>query len=104
MSEERVDSEALREAILGELKNRLTDPIAVKELPGTGLIQLAKELFKQKNEALTVVSEEPDPDVLDLVQSPGLPKERKHELLVAERLKAISRVTAIERALEDLND
>lgn len=44
---ETVDMAALRDKVFGELNRRLADPQAVKDIPGTGLIQLAKELAKQ---------------------------------------------------------
>jgi len=47
--------------------------------------------------------DEPDPDVLDLIQDPGLPFERRLELLNAERERALFRLAAIDAALETLD-
>ena len=102
--EESVDFGELVELSGKELARRFKeDP---NSLPGTFVIKL----WLDGNKAMKAgdVNEAPDeappPDVLELVQSPGLPTERKHDLLVAERLKAIQRVTDIEKALEELND
>src|SRR5512146_940505 len=103
MSEE-ADFEELVDLAGKELERRFKeDP---SDLPGTFVIKL----FLDGNKAIRAgdVPEdevpEPDPDVLDLVRSDGLPVERKYELLIEERTKAIHRVTAIEKALEELND
>jgi hypothetical protein len=71
---------SLREAVGGELHRRLADPELVKELPGTGLIQIAKELLKLAEEA----APEPDPLLADLLNQPGFPDEKKVELAVHE--------------------
>ncbi len=104
MSEDDVDFGELVKLSGQELRRRFEEDPA--SLPGTFVIKLWLDGNKAILHGDSPSEEEagPEPDVLELVQSPGLPVERKHELLVAERLKAINRVTAIERALEDLND
>lgn len=104
MSEEDVDFGELVDLAGQELKRRFEEDPA--SLPGTFVIKLWLDGNKAilhgdapEEEDLT-----PEPDVLDLVQQDGLPVERKQQLLIAERLKAINRVTDIERALENLNE
>ena len=102
MSEE-VDFEELVSLSGKELMRRFQeDP---DSLPGTFVIKLWLDGNKaiRAGDTPEETDNTPPPDVLELVQSPGLPTERKYELLVAERLKAIGRVTEIEKALEDLN-
>ena len=47
----KFDLAALKESVLGELYRRMGDKDLVKDIPGTGLIQLAKEMLKQPEEA-----------------------------------------------------
>ena len=49
--EKPFDLAALKESVLGELYRRMGDKDLVKDIPGTGLIQLAKEMLKQPEEA-----------------------------------------------------
>jgi hypothetical protein len=49
--EKPFDLTAFKEAVLGELNRRMGDKDLVKDIPGTGLIQLAKELLKLADEA-----------------------------------------------------
>ena len=103
MSEE-VDFEELVALSGKELMRRFeTDP---DSLPGTFVIKLWLDGNKaiRAGDAPEEADNTPAPDVLELVSQEGLPTERKYDLLVAERLKAIERVTQIEKALEDLNE
>ena len=48
--EKPFDLSSLKESVLGELYRRMGDKDLVKDIPGTGLIQLAKEMLKQPEE------------------------------------------------------
>jgi hypothetical protein len=92
----------LRHSVLHELRRRLGDPELVKELPGTGLLQLARELLKEKfaePEALP-----PHPSVREIVEAVTLPAARKQELLMAERTWLIEEVDRVDAALLKLED
>jgi hypothetical protein len=104
MSEEQADFEELVDLAGKELERRFRqDP---DSLPGTFVIKL----FLDGNKAMRAgdVPEDgpvaPDPDVLDLVQSDGLPWERKRELLETEREKCVQRLHDIDTFLGELND
>ena len=85
-----------------ELTRRLDrDPDSI---PGTFLIKL----WLDGNKALRAgdaPSEDspPDPDVLELISNPGLPAERKIELLNAEREKVVERLAEINLALKEFD-
>lgn len=103
MSDE-VDFEELVALSGRELERRFKeDP---NSLPGTFVIKL----WLDGNKAIRAgdtpddAPVEPDPDVLDLVQNPGLPSERKQELLLSERTKIVERLSALDKALEELDD
>lgn len=118
---DRIDGDALSEA-LDALTDDPTDPsfnaigrLATSELlrrlrtdasalPGTDLMKLVTAYFKAKaaGEAEDTPVE-PDPDVLELVSSPGLPVERKRELLLSERTKTVERLSALDQAIEELD-
>ena len=75
--------DAIGRNILVELNRRLGDPELAKDLPGTALIGLAKEYLKaQKPQTDTGPSVVPD--VLDLIDHPGLPADRKRALVEQE--------------------
>lgn len=98
--EELADFEELVQLAGKELERRFReDP---DSLPGTFVIKL----FLDGNKAMRAgdvpdaAPDEPDPDVLDLIQNDGLPNERKLELLNAERERTLFRLAAIDAALE----
>jgi hypothetical protein len=70
-----------KNAILGELNRRLGDPDLVKDSPGTGLIQLAKELLKQPPEPEQAEGEDTR-SIIDTLDA--LPKEHARKLLQRE--------------------
>jgi hypothetical protein len=85
-----------------ELKRRFKkDP---DSLPGTFVIKLWLDGNKaiRAGDAPKQGDDLPPPDLLELVQSEGLPYERKHDLLIAEIVKAEQRVIDIKAALENL--
>ena len=85
-----------------ELLRRLRED--AYSLPGTDLMKLVTAYFKAKaaGEA-DDTPPEPDPDVLTLVSSPGLPGSRKRELLLSERAKIVERLSALDTAREELD-
>lgn len=93
----------LRRLILGELQRRLEDPEACKDIPGTGLIQLAKELAKHA-ESQPEIDPSDGVDVLDLIQTEGLLPDRKLALLKAERAVTADRLERIDTALEEIQN
>ena len=86
-----------------ELTRRLDkDPDSI---PGTFLIKL----WLDGNKALRAGDAPtddapPDPDVLELIQQEGLPRERKLELLIQEEARVRGRLIALEAAMEELGD
>lgn len=86
--------------VLGELNRRMGDKDLVKDIPGTGLIQLAKELLKQPEEEKTV--EHDGRSILDSLDA--VPRE--HALMVLdreiERLKG--ELARFEAKREELSD
>lgn len=101
-AEEVVTIEALSANVYAELNRRLGDPKSAAELPGTGLIQIAKELAKAMKPA------EPDaaavvPDVLDLIDHAGLPASRKRQLVETEMAVCEERLAQCRAILEGLD-
>lgn len=76
-----VDMGALRDKVFGELNRRLADPEAVKDIPGTGLIQLAKELAKQTQDD-TPKDDGESVSILDRIDA--LPREHAIALIKGE--------------------
>ncbi len=99
---EALDLQALVPLAAKELKRRFeNDP---ESLPGTFVIKLFLDGHRQlvrQDEGVDVEAEQ-EPDVLDLVQSPGLPLERKLELLESEGQKCRDRLADINAAIETL--
>lgn len=91
---------ALRESVLGELMRRFEDPELVKDIPGTGLIQLAKELIKSK------ANEPPAPEDVKphslLDQITALPAEHAAKLIQAEIGRLETELDAHRQALLEL--
>jgi hypothetical protein len=79
--DEGFDLGNFKNAILGELNRRLGDPDLVKDIPGTGLIQLAKELLKQPAEQAPDEGEDTR-SILDTLDA--LPPEHARKLLQRE--------------------
>lgn len=98
---EGVDIRLLRDKVFGELNRRLADPDAVKDIPGTGLIQLAKELAKQ-----TPPEPEKDTDsgvsILDRIDA--LPVEHAVALIKGELARIDSLRDSYFQALERLQE
>ena len=102
--DEDIDFGELVELAGKELERRFkSDP---DSLPGTFVIKLWLDGNKalRAGDAPEAQDDSPPPDVLDLVQSPGLPSERKQALLLSERTKIVDRLASIDKALEEIDD
>jgi RNA-binding protein YhbY len=99
-TDDPVSVAGLRHSVLTELNRRLGDTELVKGLPGTALLQLAKELLKDKTEESEALP--PHPSVLEIVQSVNLPSERKRELLLQERQWLGEEATRVDAVLVEL--
>jgi hypothetical protein len=87
-------------AILGELNRRLGDPDLVKDIPGTGLIQLAKELLKQPEKP--VETGEDTRSILDTLDA--LPPAHARKLLQREIDRATGELARYTARMEELVD
>lgn len=101
MTDETFNLGELADDVVEELGRRLRDPKLRKELPGTGLIQLAKQLLQLRSEAGPVQSNI-DVSVLEMVQNSSLPDERKKEILLIERERLEEQLELVNIELEDL--
>jgi hypothetical protein len=88
-----------KNAILGELNRRLGDPDLVKDIPGTGLIQLAKELLKQPAEPEQTEGEDTR-SIIDTLDA--LPKEHARKLLQREIDRMRGELARYTEKLEEL--
>ena len=75
-----LEMSSLKDNILSELNRRFADPELVKDIPGTGLIQLAKEVLKQPDEKQDAAVVE-GLDILDALDA--VPEE--HAIRVLDR-------------------
>lgn len=86
---------------LGELQRRLGDEEQAKELPGTGLIQIAKELLKL-GERQQPAAEPEERSVVDQVDA--LPAAHALRVLQAERERLTAELARLDLKLEELRD
>lgn len=96
-----VDMAALRDKVFGELNRRLADPDAVKDIPGTGLIQLAKELAKQTQDD-TPKDDGESVSILDRIDA--LPREHAVVLIKGEIARIDSLRDQYFQALERIQE
>lgn len=101
MTDETFNLGELADDVVEELGRRLKDPTLRKELPGTGLIQLAKQLLQLRAEAGPVQGNV-DVSVLEMVQNSSLPDERKKEILLIERERLEEQLELVNIELEEL--
>lgn len=102
--------ENMGEAVLDELDRRLSNPEEARDLPGTLLMNLAKDYLKYKQEKLALERaklEEKKLDPLSMIDQPGLGKDRRIAIL-AEFLADVEDVwrrasTRMEELLSDGN-
>lgn len=90
------------DALLDELWRRLKDPIAVMDLPAAQLMRLSQEYMKLRQ------GRDPAPErevfqTPELILDANLPRERKHQLLVAQAEKAARQIRDCEEAMRRLN-
>lgn len=101
--DERQDDEfneaVLRKAVGAELTRRLTDKEAVRDLPGTGLLQLAKELMKT-----APAPEAVDVEVSILDRIDALPAEHATELIRRELARLDATRDAYFKKIEELQE
>lgn len=71
-------------------------------LKGTALVQALNSLARLAELDISKPDDEPEQDVLDLIQNDGLLPARKQELLEAERVVAAARLARINTELEAL--
>ena len=96
----------LGDLILEEVKARLNDPVRRSELPGTTLMQLARDQvrFQEAQAARRVEAVEEPPPLSEIIAGAGLPSTRKLELVRAEILRVtdeLDRLNAMRDELED---
>ncbi len=94
----------LDDLILQEVRERLGDEGRRKEIPGTVLMQLARDVFRIKEaEAARRVDEvvEP-PSMSEIIADAGLPPDRKRELIRAEVLRATTELDRLNEMLDEL--
>lgn len=94
----------LDELILLEVKERLGDPDRRREIPGTVLMQLARDVFRvREQEAARKVEqiEEPTP-LSEIIDQAGLPAERKRQLVREEILRVTAELDALNGMLDGL--
>jgi hypothetical protein len=100
-----VDVAELGESLIRELRNRVEDPVKAAEIPGTTLMKLTSYFIeKQEREARDRDARLEDRllSPAELIDHPGLPRERREEL-VREQLQRVEvdRVM-LEAKLEEL--
>lgn len=86
------------DAALNELLYRLEDPEAAKELPGTGLLNIANAYTKLQEKRLerdALKSDGPVQDDVDIILASPLPDDRKRELLADAYDKAVDKAKRI---------
>ena len=91
------------DAALEELLNRLEDPEAAKELPGTGLLNIANAYVKAREKQLERDINKPSGpavDEIDVILGSPLPPERKRDLLQDALQRARERHDRILELLE----
>lgn len=97
--EEVFDLNTLRERTLGELQRRLGDPEKAKDIPGTGLIQLAKEAIKL-GERQDKPDDAEERSVLEQIDA--LPTPHAIKVLEAERERLTVELERVTLKLEEL--
>lgn len=90
--------------ILGELQRRLADETRRAEIPGTVLVQMAREVYKARAaKAARVVDEvEEPPQLAEIIANAGLPAARKRELVREEILRATGELDRLKEMLDGL--
>lgn len=101
---EPLDLGELNEQILKELERRLGDEKLRQEIPGTTLMQLARDIMKAKErEAAAHVDErEEDMPLSEILAQAGLPAERKRELVRAQILITQAELDRLTVLLDEL--
>lgn len=89
------------EAAFNELHDRLKDPVERKKLPATGLLQVTSKWLDIKSKEPPEIKEA-EPTVLELVETPGLPVQKKLELLMDEARRTREYLDLVERTLGEL--
>lgn len=96
----------LDEMILREVRERLGDEGRRKEIPGTVLMQLARDVIRvrEAEAARKVEQVEEPPSIGEIIHNAGLPDDRKRELVRAEILRAHRELDGLNEMLADLED
>lgn len=102
--EEEFDLAVLSTRVLGELQRRFGEPEQAKEIPGTGLIQLAKELIKLGEREKPEEDEENQTSILELLDTPGLPDNQKLTLAKHEIQRIESDLSALYDKVRELEN
>ena len=95
------------DAALDELLARLEDPEAAKELPGTGLLNIANAYTKLQEKRLerdALKASGPALDELDVILNSPLPDGKKRELLTEAYERTLHRAKRIHQAVLELGD
>jgi len=96
----------LDDLILLEVRERLGDESRRKEIPGTVLMQLARDVFRvREQEAARKVEQVEEPSPLsEIIDQAGLPDARKRELVRAEILRVTAELDLLNGMLDGLED
>lgn len=94
----------LDDLVLQELRERLADDDRRKEIPGTVLVQMAREVMKVKaiEAARRVEQVEEPPSLREIIDTAGLPAVRKRELVREEILRVTAELDALNEMLDGL--
>jgi hypothetical protein len=98
----------LDDLILLEVRERLGDPERRSDIPGTTLLQLARDVIRVREaesarKAATADTVEP-PALAEIIATAGLPKARKRELVRGEILRLTGEIEHLNGMLDELED